>query len=103
MKKKLSLIEKDKNLIRDKERIRKKNYREQLKEDKLPQLIGQSQAVEPTVNLYKTSQSIGKAANSATQRLPYSPRKKAAFIKCLVKLTGFQKTTPKASGKAISS
>ena len=105
-KKKLSLTEKDKNLIRDKERIRKQKYRQHLKKQKLPQQICQSQATEPTVNTYKTSQSLGKAINRAARKLPYSPRKKTTVIKGLAKRAGFkidEKTTPKASGKAISS
>ena len=53
-KKKLSLTERDKNLIRDKERIRKQKYRQNLKKQKLGQQICQSQTTEPTVNTYKT-------------------------------------------------
>ena len=70
------MTERHKNLIRDKEKIRKQKYRQNLKEKKLAQQICQSQATEPTVNTYKTSQSLGKAINRAARKLPYSPRKK---------------------------
>ena len=95
----------DKNLIRDKERIRKQKYRQNLKEQKLAQQICEPQTTEPTVNTYKTTQSLGKAVNRAVTKLPYSPRKKAAVMKGVAKLAGFkidEKTTPNASGKAIS-
>ena len=75
-KKKLSLTEKDKNLIRDKERIRKQKYRQHLKKQKLPQQICQSQATEPTVNTYKTSQSLGKAISGLQESFHIHQEKK---------------------------
>ena len=100
------MTERHKNLIRDKEKIRKQKYRQNLKEKKLAQQICQSQATEPTFNTYKTPQSLRRAINGAARKLPYSPGKKAAVMKGLAKAVGFkiyEKTTPKASGKAISS
>ena len=100
------MTERHKNLIRDQEKIRKQKNRQNLKENKLTQQICQSQATEPTVSTYKTPQSLGKAINGGARKLPYSPRKKAAVMKDLAKAAGFkidEKTTPKASGKAISS
>lgn len=77
-----------------------------MKEQKLPQQICQSKVTEPTVNSYKTPQTLGKAINIAAKKLPYLPRIKVAVVKDLAKGAGFkidEKTAPKASGKAIYS
>ena len=84
------MTENNKNLIRDQERIRMQKYKQKLMEEKLPQQICQSQAIEPPVNSYKTQQSLRKAINRAARKLPYSVRKKAAVMKGLTKQAGFK-------------